>query len=116
LQLKSDLLQGATANIFFTQFDPNNGGLDIQVPPSSSQGDSECQMPGDQLSNMYDDEIYGHELHPGGPDMDDWTPQPEADHLGNSSSCMNNFKNGGGPTFGSRGTAHKGTDDYNTLS
>lgn len=29
---------------------------------------------------------------------------------------MNNFKNGGGPTFGSRGTAHKGTDDYNTLS
>ncbi len=52
VQLKSNMLQGATANIFFTYFDPANGGLDIQVPPSSSQGDS--QLP-------YGDEVYGDE-------------------------------------------------------
>ena len=118
LQHKSDLLQGATANIFFTQFDPNNGGLDIQMPPSSSQGDSECQMPGGEISNIYDDELYGHELQPDGTNMMDdcWTqqhPPDSADPFGNSSTCMNNYKDASPnrPTFGPLGFIQRDPDD-----
>ena len=73
-------------------------------------------MPGDQLSNMYDDEMYGQELHPQAQDIEDWTPQQDDHQLaGNNINSAGNFKTVGGLTFGSRGTGHNGTDDYHPM-
>lgn len=68
-------------------------------------------MPGDQLSNMYDDEMYGQEINPEAQDVDDWTPQQDdQQHTGHNLSS-GNFKTAG-LAFGSRGTGPKGTGEY----
>lgn len=98
MHLKSDMLKGATSNIFFTSFDPiNGGGLDIQVPPSSSQGDSECQQMVGDFSNIYGEELYGDEMmqHP---DHENWVNPDDVNYYLNKSDCKNNTK-GVNPSF-----------------